>query len=218
MKKIITAITFTVLTIAASAQSERYTKAMQTNVASLDTLRSAEGWTTAANAFQRIADAEKTQWLPYYYAALGNIMTGLMQSNPSSGGGGEKLDPLANKAEELLNKAEALNKENSDIYCLKKMIATLRLTVDPMNRYMTYGPIGAEALQKAKALNPENPRVYMLEGQDKFYTPEQFGGSKAEAKTLFELSLKKFETAKPESDIHPHWGKSQVQYFLTQFN
>ncbi len=164
---------------------------------------------------QRIGDAEKTQWLPYYYAALSNVMSGYMQG-AVGGGNGDKIDPLASKAEELLNKAEALNKDNSDIYCVKKMIATLRMMVDPMNRYMTYGPMAAEALQKAKSLNPENPRVYLLEGQDKFYTPEQFGGSKTEAKALFEQSIKKYDTYKPESDIHPQWGKSQVLYFLNQ--
>jgi len=30
-----------------------------------------------------------------------------------------------------------------------------------------------------------------MEGQDKFFTPEQFGGSKAEAKILFETGIKK---------------------------
>ena len=216
MKKICLLALALVTVAAVHAQSEKYTKAMQTNVAGIDTLRSAEGWTDLANSFQRIADAEKTQWLPYYYAALGNAMTGLMQNAGQMGGGADKVDPLANKAEEMLNKAEALSKDNSEIYCVKKMIATLRLMADPMNRYMTYGPQAAEALEKAKSLNPENPRIYLLEGQDKFYTPEQFGGSKSEAKTLFELSAKKYESFKPESDIAPSWGLPQVKYYLSQ--
>ena len=139
-------------------------------------------------------------------------MSGASGAAPSP----DKIDPLADKAQELISKAEALTKENSEIYCLKKMIATTRMMADPMNRYMTYGPVAAEALQKAKSLNPENPRVYLLEGQDKFYTPEQFGGSKTEAKALFEQSLKKYDSYKPETDIHPQWGKSQVLYFLGQ--
>jgi hypothetical protein len=85
-----------------------------------------------------------------------------------------------------------------------------------MNRYMTYGPIANEALETAKKLNPENPRVYLLEGQDKFFTPEQYGGSKAEAKILFETAMKKFETTKPESSIHPSWGLPAVNYFYAQ--
>jgi tetratricopeptide (TPR) repeat protein len=217
MKKFLSSVTLLLFVVAVNAQSEKYTKAMEANVATIDSLHTAQAWTDMANTFQRIGDAEKTQWLPYYYAALGNVMTGYMEGAATGGtAGADKIDPLANKAEEMLNKAEALNKDNSDIYCVKKMIATLRMMADPMNRYMTYGPQAAEALQKAKSLNPENPRVYLLEGQDKFYTPEQYGGSKTEAKTLFETSMKKYESVKLESAIHPQWGKSQVMFFLAQ--
>lgn len=211
---LIAVLCLTIVTV--RAQSDKYIKAMKTNIAALDSLKTPESYTDIANSFQRIADAEKTQWLPYYYAAFGFTMTGYMQSNGQMNAGADKVDPLADKAEENIKKAEALAKDNSEIWCLKKMIATLRLMGDPMNRYMTYGPQAAEALQKAKTLNPENPRVYLLEAQDKFYTPEQFGGSKTEAKNLFELSEQKFQTFKPASDIDPTWGLSQVKFFLAQ--
>ena len=217
MKKMFIALLSLAIATQGLAQSEKYTKAMTAAIAQWDSAKTADDMLSISATFERIADAEKTQWLPYYYAALGNVMTGYMEGAATGGtAGADKIDPLANKAEELLNKAEALSKDNSDIYCLKKMIATLRMMADPMNRYMTYGPQAAEALQKAKSLNPENPRVYLLEGQDKFYTPEQFGGSKTEAKALFEQSIKKYDSYKPESDIHPQWGKSQVLYFLSQ--
>jgi hypothetical protein len=216
MKKIIVFAAALFMMINASAQSEKYLKAMQDNVSSLDAIHTAQGWTEAANNFQRIADAEKTQWLPYYYVALSNVMAGYMQGTVNPNPNPSATDPLADKAEEALNKAEVMIKNNSEIFIVRKMIATLRMTADPMNRWQTYGPQAAEALQRAKALNPENPRVYLLEGQDKFYTPEQFGGSKTEAKALFEESAKKFENFKPESPIHPNWGLSQVKYFQSQ--
>ena len=65
-------------------------------------------------------------------------------------------------------------------------------------------------------MNPANPRVYILEAQDKYYTPEQFGGSKDEAKKLFEKAKELFMTSKPASSIEPQWGMSQVMYFLSQ--
>lgn len=216
MKKIIAFAAALFAITGLSAQSEKYLKAMQDNVAALDDIRSAQGWTEVGNNFQRIANAEKTQWLPYYYVALSNVMAGYMQGTVNQNPNPSVTDPLADKAEEALNKAEELSKNNSEIFIVRKMIATLRMTADPMNRWQTYGPQAAEALQRAKALNPENPRVYLLEGQDKFYTPEQFGGSKAEAKTLFEESEKKFSGFKPESPIHPQWGLSQVKYFQSQ--
>ena len=199
---------------------EKFVKAMETKIAAVDTTTTVQGLTDLANAFERIADAEKNQWLAYYYAAFCNASAGIM-----AGAGGDmmaakadKTDPYADKADAQIKKAEALAKNNSEIFIVKKMIATLRMIGDPMNRYMTYGPEAQAMLDEAKKLNPQNPRVYLLEGQDKFYTPEQFGGSKAEAKVLFEKAQTLYSTFKPETNIHPNWGKNQIGYFLSQIN
>jgi hypothetical protein len=142
-------------------------------------------------------------------------MSGYMMQEPgkTSAASSTQIDLLADKAETLLSKAEAIEKDNADIFCIKKMIATLRMGVDPMTRWQTYGPKAAEALARAKTLDASNPRIYLLEGQDMFYTPEQFGGSKAKAKQLFDEAQRKFEIQKPKSSIHPHWGLNQVSYF-----
>jgi hypothetical protein len=198
------------------AQTEKYTKAMEDKVAAFDTTRSAEALKELGNTFERIAEAEKTQWLPYYYAALAHVNSGYFLTGGQMGGMAPTLDPIADKAEQLIGKADELSKDNSEIYVVKKMIATLRMMADPMSRYMQYGPQAQQALETAKKLNPENPRVYLLEGQDKYYTPEQFGGSKTEAKTLFELALTKYEAARPASGIDPKWGRGTTQYFLSQ--
>lgn len=190
---------------------------MAANVAAIDTTFSSGGLVTLANTFERIGDAEKSQWLPYYYAALAHVNSGLMQMNGGMGGANASVtDPIADKAEAALNKAAALTADNAEIQIIRKMIANLRMLADPQARYMTYGPEGAQALEKAKRMSPDNPRIYMLEGQDKFFTPEQFGGSKDEAKVLFQTAMQKFEAFKPETPIHPTWGKRVVQYFLEQ--
>jgi hypothetical protein len=171
MKKIIFVMALASMGVTGFAQSEKFVSAMQPKVIALDTTYTVDALKDLANSFERIADAEKTQWLPYYYAALatvnaGNIMMltlGDMMANNS-----EKLDPLADKAEQLLSKAEALSKDNSEIYVVKKMILSLKMMGDVMTRAMTYGPSAQEALATAKNLNPENPRIYLLEGQDKF--------------------------------------------------
>jgi len=197
--------------------SEKFVKAMEAKVPAVDTTLNSENLIELGNAFERIAEAEKNQWLPYYYAALCNVNAGLVMIGADiMAGNADKTDPVADKAEVLLAKAEALSKDNSEIFIVKKQIATLRLMGDPMNRYMSYGPEAAEALAKAKSLNPENPRVYLLEGQDKFFTPEQFGGSKTEAKVLFETAIKKYEAFKTETSIHPSWGLPATKYFHSQ--
>jgi tetratricopeptide (TPR) repeat protein len=218
MKKFMITLAIVTTATVSMAQSEKYVKAMEQNIAAIDTTRSIDGWKELGNTFQRIADVEKNQWLPYYYAALSHVMVGynIAGANGGMGGFAAQTDPEADQAEKLLNKAVELGKENSEIYCVRKMISSLRLMADPMNRYQTDLPAAAEALQKAKSLDPNNPRVYLLEAQDKFYTPEQYGGSKSEAKMLFEEAMKKYDSFKPESTIHPQWGKSQATFFLGQ--
>lgn len=216
MKQSILILSILLIALAGKAQSEKYTKTMQQWVPAIDTTHAPQSLLALGNTFQRIADAEKTQWLPYYYAALCQVNLGYMTGGASPSPA--VTDPYADKAEELLQKAETLvGAPNAEIFIVKKMIASLRLMADPMSRYATYGPIAMEALQKAKGLDPENPRIFMLEGQDLYYTPEQFGGDKEEAKKRFESALSKFEIYQPASDIHPSWGKSTVQYFLSLF-
>ncbi|MFN2439184.1 MAG: hypothetical protein ABR503_08285 [Chitinophagaceae bacterium] len=220
MKKLTIIAIFLFVTITAFAQNEKYVKAMEALVTAVDTTRSAEALKALSNGFERIGDAEKTQWLPYYYAALVQVNAGnaiMSTQDPMSGTLAAALDPLADKAEQLLNKAEAMKKDNSEIFVVKKMIASLRMMGDPMNRFMQYGPQAQQALETAKKLDPSNPRIPYLEGVDKFYTPEQYGGSKTAAKKLFEEALKKYDAFKAESSIHPGWGRGNTQYFLTQF-
>ena len=215
MKKILFISAF-FIAIQATAQSDKYTRAMEPLVTAIDTVINPESLTEISAAFARIADAEKTEWLPFYYAALAQVNKGYMLSGGKPGMGADQTDPIADRADVLLKQAEALSPDNSEIYVVKKMIATLRLMADPMNRFMVYGPAAAEALQVAKKLNPDNPRVYLQEAMDKFYTPEQFGGSKPEARTLFETTLKKLDEARPESPIHPTWGRRITHYHLAQ--
>ncbi|RYZ00627.1 MAG: hypothetical protein EOO11_00945 [Chitinophagaceae bacterium] len=216
MKKLLFLLLAAASVAGASAQSDRYTTAMTGRVQALDTTRDIAALNDLSAAFERIADAEKTQWLPYYYAALAKINTGYFMSNGKTGGMAATFDPIADKAEALINKADALSTDNSEVYVVKKMIASLRMMADPMSRYMTYGKAAGEALETAKKLNPENPRVYYLAGQDKFFTPEQYGGSKTEAKSLFELALQKFDSFRPADALAPHWGRGNTEYFLQQ--
>lgn len=216
MKKIVF-LTAVVLSFTTSfAQDEKYTMAIEQKMAAIDTMRKPQDLVTLSAAFERIADAEKTKWLPYYYAALTLVNSAYYEGTDNMKA--EKVDPIADKAEALINKAESLSQNNSEIYIVKKMIASLRMMADPMNRYMKYGPMAEEALTTAMKLNPENPRVYLLQAQDKYFTPEQYGGSKEEAKKLFETAGKKYEAFKPASSIDPIWGKPQVAYFLGELS
>ncbi|MFZ9386949.1 MAG: hypothetical protein ACO25B_03635 [Chitinophagaceae bacterium] len=206
-------------TAVASAQSEKFIKAMEPRVAQVDSNNNVDGWRDLANAFERIGEAEKTQWLPYYYAAFAQVMAGYgsMPMDGSMGDNSSISDPFVEKAAQLLDKAEALSPDNSEICCIRKMIHSLSMRGNPMSRYMTDGARASEALARAKSLDENNPRAFILEGQDKFYTPEQYGGNKEEAKKLFERANEIFMTIRPANSLVPQWGRGQVNYFLSQF-
>lgn len=211
--------TLLTVTVSLGQMPDKFVKAMESKIAVLDTTQSVAGLTELANAFERIAEAEKNQWLAYYYAAYCNASAGLMLG---SGGDimaskADKTDPYADKAERQIAKAEELMKNHSEIFLIKKMIASLRMIGDPMNRFMTYGPEAQAMLEEARKLNPDNPRVYLLEAQDKYFTPEQYGGSKEEARRLFEKAQKLFDSFQPETPIHPQWGRGQLGYFLSLY-
>jgi hypothetical protein len=195
---------------AASAQSEKFTAAMQSKLEAYQTANASEDFLDLSNAFERIAEAEKTQWLAYYYAAHAQVIYGFMLSQKDPSG----LDPIADKAEQLINKADVLEKNNSEISCVKSMIATLRMSVNPMQRWQQYGPVSAEAIANAKQQDPSNPRPYALEAQSLFYTPAQFGGGCATAKPVAEQGMKLLEAFKPKSALHPVWGKMQFDMVM----
>lgn len=194
------------------AQSDKYESAMKTNIVLLDSLMAKGNYDELANNFTRIGDAEKTQWLPYYYAAYCYAIDALTEKDNS------KKDAIADKANAQITKAETvLGKENSEADVIKAMIATAHMTVDPQSRYMTYGSAISDNIQKAESLDPTNPRPVLLEAQNKFYTPEQYGGGKDAAKELFDKAKTLFDNFKKESDISPNWGKTGLEYFLSQY-
>ena len=191
--------------------SEKYLKAMEKNLLSMDAaVKNPASLLALSNNFERIADAEKTAWLPYYYAAFCQVNYGFMEQDKS------KTDLLANKASELIDKANALNPDNSEISCIKSMIASCHLMVDPMQRFMQYGQESSKQLEIARQQDPTNPRPDMLVAQALKYTPEQFGGGCGTAKPKVESAMKKFENFKPASPMHPQWGKEMAEQILSE--
>lgn len=209
MKKIILLVSVTILSITGFAQNEKYIGAMKKNITMIDSAYSKpDAFLSLANTFERIGAAEKNQWLPFYYAAYCRVNFGFMQKDPAGN------DAIADKASELINKADSLQPANSEISSVKSMIATLRLMVNPMQRFMEYGPLSDEWLEKSKDQDSANPRPYLLKGQGLKFTPEQFGGGCKTAAEQLATAVEKFATFKPATDIHPHWGKGYAETLL----
>lgn len=212
MKKLILSFALSMLSLTAFAQSQ-YEKVMTEKIAKIETCKTAEDFNALSNDFQRIADKEKGKWQPNYYAAFSQIQKGrvLMRENKMT-----ELDAVADQAQKFVDLAEEADKNNSEIYLLQKMIYSLKMMVNPMERYMTFGAKADETLKKAEQLNPQNPRVTLIKAEDIYFTPEQYGGSKKKGMELFKTSLEKFNSFKPKTALDPNWGKSEAEYFISQ--
>jgi len=189
------------------AQDDKYVAIMKKNLAMFDSAKTMQDFQTLANTFERIGDAEKTQWLPYYYAGLA-LTTGAWTDT--------KLDKDANsgRVNALCDKAEAIEK-NAEIYTIRNMAATQQMMVDQQTRWQTFGQQASSALEKAKQLDPNNPRIYYLQGQSIFNTPVAFGGGKDNAKPVFEKAIDLFKKEQPKP-LYPHWGKDQAEMMLAK--
>lgn len=212
MKNLLLTASLLFIGFTAFAQSA-FEKAMTEKVAKIELHNTPEEFTALANDFDRIATKESTQWLPYYYAAFSNIQKGrlAMRANKMT-----ELDAIAADADKYIAKADAISPDNSEIYILKKMSSSLKMMVDPMSRYMTDGQDAQKYLAKAKELDANNPRVTVLQAEDTYFTPEQFGGSKTKGIELFKQALEQYKTFKTKSSIDPNWGKGEAEYFLSQ--
>ncbi|MBO9565166.1 MAG: hypothetical protein J7621_20485 [Niastella sp.] len=208
MKKILATIVVLGLSLTVTAQSEKYTEAMTANLALYDSAKTADDFLSVSAAFERIANTEKTQWLPYYYASLAHVMYGMAKR------AADENDAIADKAEQILQKAESLQKDNSEIVLVRSLITTLHMLASPMQRYMEYSPQIEALIEKSKQLDPDNPRPYYIHAMNLRNVPEQFGGGCGVAKPLTEESIKKFGSFKPASGLHPNWGLKSAKVLL----
>ena len=197
---------------------DAYTQQKQSTVAKLDNANTVKDYQLLANDFSRIADAQKTQWLPFYYAAFCNAKIGWLKQNSDP----DNIEPFADAAEQEINKAKSLidtssqKKELSEVYCVQMMLNQARVFINPPTYGPQYGPTAFNYTQLAKQANAENPRMLYLLGWQKFATPKMFGGDKVLAKQLLTDAQQKLDAQSP--GIEPHWGKREVDEILKQLN
>src|ERR1700679_632606 len=84
--------------LASQAQSDKYVQTMQKNITLLDSAKTIDQLTSLAATFDRIGDAEKTQWLPYYYAALAQTWIGWKPETKDKDPNSPNINPYRAKA------------------------------------------------------------------------------------------------------------------------
>lgn len=184
---------------------------MEKNLSLFDSAKTVEDFTKVANNFERIADAEKTQWLPYYYSGLALSTAGWLPALKDKDANSEKMNALCDKADANA----ATDADKAEILAIRNMSATQQMIVDPATRYMSYGVAASQAMEKGLKLDPNNPRLVYLQAMGLFNTPVQFGGGKDKAKPVFEKALELFKKQNPK-ELYPKWGQKQTEEMIKQ--
>ncbi|PQV48925.1 hypothetical protein CLV33_104131 [Jejuia pallidilutea] len=202
MKHVIS-IAILLCSIVASAQSN-YEKGMQ---------KAFDLWSQnkpeeAVHMFERIASAETDNWLPPYWAAQINIVTSFGEKDE------EKLAAKLKKAQNLLNDATAISKNNPEIMVLQAMLHTAWIASDGATYGMTLSPKVVELYAKAEALAPNNPRVVASKAEWNIGSAQYFGQDIAPFCKDLKRALELFANFKAETQFHPQWGKDRVEVLL----
>ena len=215
MKNTILILAFAFISFIGFAQTDttksKYVLSMEKQVAILDTAYTAATMQKNYNSFERISNVEKKEWLPDYYMAYCLVMQAYQI-------GASQIDSYCDRANGLLDRADSLKGDKSEIYVMRAMVASARIMVDPRTRGAKYGKISSMYLDSAEVHNANNPRITLNRATGLYYTPPMFGGGKAKAKPVFEESIKKYEAFKPSSSISPRWGKGRAQLLLAECN
>lgn len=168
-----------------------------------------EGKNTEASAmFERIASAEKENWLPNYYVALVNTTSAFGTKDKN------QMNALLTKAQSFLDIELAKSPNNAELLVMQAMIHTAWITADPMTNGMKLSGKVMELYGKAEQIDPNNPRVVFGKAEFEMGSAQFFGTDTQPICAQIVKSIELFANFKPESVFHPKWGLERAQETL----
>ncbi len=196
-------IAFLALPVVVFAQSAAYKESLKKNIALFESAKTSTDFVKAASGFETLANTEKKEWLPFYYAGICDALAAF--ESPK-----KDIDTYCNKADVFARKSDSLSKQNSEVLVLKAMIAAARIGVNQAQRGQKYGLMATKLAAEAIKLNDANPRAHFVKAKAILNTPSALGGGEKKAKPVFELVLEKLKTFKAEP-YYPTWGKEEAE-------
>jgi hypothetical protein len=168
-----------------------------------------EGKAQEASALmERIAAAEKSNWLPNYYVALINTTEAFNPANK------EKVPAMIIKAQDAIDNATLISPNNDEIMVVQAMLYTVILIQDPMTNGVKYTGLVMEQYSKALAINPNNPRAVFSKAEFEIGGAKYWGTDTKPMCAQIEKSIQLFANFKPETTFSPKWGLDRAQEAL----
>jgi hypothetical protein len=187
------------------AGNPQYEKAMKDALGQLQQCKNIEDFNQSANTFSRIANAEKSEWLPAYYYAYSHVIMSFIE-NEDMVKKDEYLDVAASTID-LLMEAQP---EESELYALQGFLYTARLVVDPATRGQKYMQLSGQAIGKALAINKTNPRALYIQLSNETGMARFFGKDIALYCERISQLQENWAVYNQASGFYPQWGKREV--------
>ena len=159
----------------------------------------------AANMFERIAKAEPDNWLPLFYVAQINVINGFSEKDPA------KLKAQLDKAQDFINDATAISKDNSELTLLQAQWYTVWIVFDGMQYGMMYSEKASQLYSKALALEPNNPRMILAKAEWDMGGAKYFGQSVEPYCKDIQRAIDLFATFKPAGEFYPSYGEERAK-------
>lgn len=159
----------------------------------------------AENLFERISKAEAKEWLPNYYIAQINSIKSWNVKDETL------LKSQLDKAQEHLDIAFGKSEKNAELLVMQAQVYTNWVAFDGMKYGMKYAAKVSELYSKALALDTKNPRAAFGKADWDMGSAKFFGKDTAPYCKDIEASIELFTNFKPESKLHPNWGKERAE-------
>jgi hypothetical protein len=164
----------------------------------------------ATQLFERISNAEKNNWLPSYYAATVMIVEGFSIKDETA------LTTHLNKAQEFLDKAKAISKNNPEIMITQALLNTVYVAFDGQKYGMSLSGENVQLYEQALQVAPNNPRVVLGKAQWGIGGAKFFGQSTEPFCKEIERSIALFKEEKKKGAFHPFGGIERAEEALKE--
>jgi hypothetical protein len=163
----------------------------------------------ASSLFERIAKAEKDNWLPPFYAAYTLVISSFEVKDEAT------LKLKIEKATELLNQASSSSPNNPEIMIVKALANTAYINFDAQKYGMTFSGKNEFIYQTALKIAPNNPRVILSKAEWDMGSAQFFGSSIEPYCKDIKRALGFFQNEeKSEVKFYPDWGEKKAQKIL----
>ncbi len=164
----------------------------------------------AANLFERIAQAEMDNWLPPFYVAQINVIYSFGEQDEKT------LTSQLNKAQDFINDAKAISKNNAEILVIQAQLYTAWVVFDGQRYGMAYSQKIAQLYQEAYNLEPDNPRVAFGKVEWDIGSARFFGQDTAPFCEDLTMAVELFTTYEPKGEFYPRGGEEHARGSLAQ--